>query len=297
MNIRDLEYITAIAELRSFSKAARECHVSQPTLSTQIKKLEEELGISLFERSNRRVQLTKIGQEVLQIARRILRDEQEIRRITKSAQDPLGGTLHLCAIPTLSSYIFPQIVERIRQELPNTKLVLSEERTETLVQKLMNGEVDFGLLALPVHEPSLASRKLFSDPFLLAVPKDHELASKRSIDFETLSRFHLLLLEDGHCLGDQALSLCAAHGFGVDSDFRATSLETLKQMVIAGTGITLVPQIASRLEEPGLKYLNFTKTELPKREIGITWRKTMQRAEMLEKLCAIFAGLNSISKI
>ncbi len=289
MNLRDLEYIVAVADLRNFSRAAEQCHVSQPTLSGQIKKLEEWLGVAIFERTNKRVLPTETGEVIVRSARRILREVDEIHEVAENAHDPLAGRFRLGAFPTLSTYIFPTAVPKIRTALPKIRLILLEEKTATLVEKLKRGELDAALLALPVEDDHLASQALFEDVFYLAVPEDHPLAQEKAVDQAMLAAHKLLLLEEGHCLRDQALEVCQLHGLEEEQDFRATGLETLRHMVKAGTGITFMPEIAMREHEAGICYVPF-RPPAPRRTIGLVWRKTTPRLAAIEQLVEVFSG-------
>lgn len=286
MNLRDLKYLVAVADLSSFSQAAESCFVSQPTLSTQIKKLEDELGAAVFERDNRSVRLTEAGEGVIAAARRILAEVDLIKAIAESARDPLAGVFRLGAFPTLASYVFPGAVRRISQVLPKLKLLLIEEKTDVLVEQLRTGKCDAALLALPVNDPALVAMKLFEDPFVLAVPAGHPLASLAYIDPAMLADLKLLLLDEGHCLRDHALDVCHRHGGHEEPDFRATSLETLRMMVKAGTGITLMPQVAAQEPCAEIHYIPFTDPQ-PKRLIGLVWRKTTARGVVIEKLAGL----------
>jgi LysR family hydrogen peroxide-inducible transcriptional activator len=281
-----LKYLVAVADFNSFSQAAESCFVSQPTLSTQIKKLEDELGATVFERDNRSVRLTDTGGRIIAAARRILAEVDLIKAIAESARDPLAGTFRLGAFPTLASYVFPGAVRRISQALPKLKLLLIEEKTDVLVEQLRRGKCDAVLLALPVNDPALVAMKLFEDPFLLAVPASHPLAGRESIALEALADLKLLLLDEGHCLRDHALEVCYRHGGHEEPDFRATSLETLRMMVKAGTGITLMPQIAAQEPCAEVCYIPFTEPQ-PKRLIGLVWRKTTARGPVIEKLTGL----------
>ncbi len=282
MNLRDLTYLVAVAELGHFGKAAARCFVSQPTLSGQIKKLEESLGVKLFERANRRVMLTDIGEEIVNTARRLLREADAIREIAKLAQDPRGGTFRLGAFPTLSTYLFPDLVVKIKNTLPNLRLILIEEKTERLIEQLKSGKIDAALLALPINEEGLETHPLFDDKFRLAVPSDHPLAKRKKVTMEDLSGHRLLLLEEGHCLRDQAMEVCQLTGTE-EQDFRATGLETLRQMVRAGTGITLMPEIAMGRQDDDIRYLPFKGTP-PQRTIGLVWRKTTSRTLVINEI-------------
>lgn len=287
MNIRDLKYFLAVAELGHFGQAAEQCHVSQPTLSGQIKKLEETLGVVLFERTNRRVMLTEVGSQIATYARRISMEVDAIHDIAESASEPLAGKFRLGAFPTLATYVFPNMVPKVKQAMPNLRLILIEEKTAHLIEKLRYGEIDAALLALPIHDEYLLSHKLFDDEFYLAVPLEHELYDYDAIDQKALIKHRLLLLEEGHCLRDQSLEVCQLHGIAEEQDFKATGLETLRQMVKAGTGITFMPKVAIREQEKDIRYIPF-KTPAPSRTIGLVWRKTSARTEVMDKLISIF---------
>jgi len=290
MNIRDLKYFLAVAELEHFGKAAEQCCVSQPTLSGQIKKLEEQLGVALFERTNRRVMLTETGKHILHAARRILLEVDTINEIAQSSHDPISGTFRLGAFPTLATYIFPDLVPALKLSMPNLRLVLIEEKTEVLLEKLRHGEIDAALLALPIDDDFLVCQKLFDDEFLLAIPTDHEFAHLQHIDQKKLKGQKLLLLEEGHCLRDQALEVCQLHGINQEQDFKATGLETLRQMVKAGSGITFMPRIAIQENERGIHYIPFS-LPVPMRTIGMVWRKTSGRQEVISGCCDIITDL------
>jgi LysR family hydrogen peroxide-inducible transcriptional activator len=286
MNIRDLKYFLAVAELEHFGQAAELCHVSQPTLSGQIKKMEETLGIALFERTNRRVILTEIGSHIVEHARNVIKEVDAIYDVSERAGDPLSGKFRLGAFPTLSTYLFPKIVPKVKEVMPNIRLILIEEKTNQLIDRLRKGEIDAALLALPINDDFLVSQQLFSDEFYLAVPEGHELAGNDIVDQTELRQHKLMLLEEGHCLRDQSLEICQLHGVGEDQDFKATGLETLRQMVKVGTGITLIPKIAMRDNDEGIRYIRF-KQPAPNRKIGLVWRKTTHRQQVINQLIGI----------
>jgi len=249
MNLRDLKYIIAVAETRHFGKAAKQCFVSQPTLSGQIKKLEDELGVAIFERTNRSVEITPVGEAILSHARQIMEQADVINQLARAQQDPLAGALRIGAIPTLSPYLMPLILAPLKKRHPQMKLVLSEELTDTLLQRLHNHEIDAALLATPADEQDLESRPLFDEPFWVAYPSNHPFYTKQSITRRDLDNENLLLLSEGHCLASQAMEVChlkERQSQGEMSDLRASSLETLIQLVKADFGITLVPALAMR---------------------------------------------------
>jgi len=286
MNLRDLTYLIKVAELRHFGKAAQACFVSQPTLSMQLKKLEEELGVVLFERNNKRVMLTPIGEQLMQRARRVLQEVEELQRLAKNAQSPYAKTLRLGVIPTLAPYLLPKIMQPINHAFARLTLQLFEAQTAMLLQKLKSGELDTALLALPLEQADLESYELYQEPFYLAVPNNHFLAAKKQIDYNTLVGQSLLLLDDGHCLREQALEVCSLLGTNEQQNFRATSLETLRQMVSVGSGITLMPKMAIRKEDEHIAYLPFTEPQ-PSRRIGLVWRATSVDKNLLAEL-AVF---------
>jgi len=286
MNLRDLQYLVAVADVRNFSQAADKCFVSQPTLSNQIRKLEETLGITLFERNNKRVIPTETGEQIVALARKVLHQVDTMHDVAKSSKDPLAGKFRLGAFPTLSTYIFPSLVPKITAALPQLKLVLIEEKTQQLLERLKRGELDAAFLALPIHDEQLEVRALFDDEFLLATPPTHALAQKKQVAQADIGSEKLLLLEEGHCLRDQALAVCQLAGSEEEQDFRATSLETLRQMVKAGTGITFMPHIAIQPDERDICYIPFKKPA-PYRTIGLVWRKTSVRTAVIEKLAAL----------
>jgi LysR family hydrogen peroxide-inducible transcriptional activator len=290
MNLRDLSYLVAVADLRSFVQAAEQCSISQPTLSTQIKKMEDTLGVRIFERSNKKVLPTELGEQIVASARRVLLEIDHIKELAENAQDPLAGNFRLGAFPTLSTYIFPGLVPAIKQELPKLRLILIEEKTDQLIAKLKQGEIDAALLALPIHEDSLVTKTLFDDVFLLAVSVDNPLAQKQTIAQSDLHKHQMLLLEEGHCLRGQALQICQLNNVEEQQDVRATGLETLRQMVRAGTGITFMPNIAIHKPEEGIRYIPFVEPA-PTRTIALVWRKTSARKPLMEQLIDLIAGV------
>ncbi len=295
MNIRDLRYLVALAEHRHFGRAAAASFVSQPTLSAQIRKLEEELGVTLIERAPRRVMLTPIGHEISERARHILREIDQLHVTARRSLDPEAGSVRLGIFPTLGPYLLPHVVPTVRARFPNLELLLVEEKSEVLLRQLREGRLDAAILALPLHEEHLHVEFLFEEPFLLAVPNDHALATRRVIGLDELRDQHLLLLEDGHCLRDQALDVCHMAGANERSGFRATSLETLRQMVAAKVGSTLLPSLAVSPPipaSPDIVLVPF-KAPSPHRRIGMAWRRTSAMGEFLHKLAPIFASIPS----
>jgi len=286
MNLREMSYLVAVADLRNFTHAAEHCHVSQPTLSAQIRKMEESLDVKIFERNNKHVMITEEGKEIIQSAEKILLEMARIKEVAEHAHNPFAGKFRLGAFPTLATYIFPEIVPQIKNEMPELHLILIEDKTAELIERLRKGEIDAAFLALPVHGESLTVKALFDDNFLLAVSLSHPLAKMTEMNVDTLAQYQLLLLEEGHCLRDHALEVCHKHNIGEEQDFRATSLETLRLMVKAGTGITMIPEIAINHAETDIRYIPFMEPK-PYRTIAIVCRKTSTKKEIVKYIESI----------
>jgi LysR family transcriptional regulator, hydrogen peroxide-inducible genes activator len=293
MNLRDLRYLIALADLRHFGRAAEACHVSQPTLSTQVRKLEDELGVALVERAPRQVMLTPVGRDIVERARRVLAEVEQMRETARRTADPEAGTVRLGIFPTLGPYLLPHVVPGLRARFPRLELLLVEEKTEILLGMLRDGRLDAAVLALPLHEDWIEVEFLFEEPFMLAVPGSHPLALRHDLRLRDLADQNLLLLEDGHCLRDQALAVCTLAGAGEKKDFRATSLETLRQMVAAGVGITLLPILAVKppvSSSPDLALVDF-KSPAPSRRVAIVWRKSSAMAGFLRQVAQVLRTL------
>lgn len=275
MNLRDLEYLVALDEEGHFHRAAERCFVSQPTLSGQIKKLEEALGVALVERSSRQVCMTEAGRAVAAQARRVLAEARAVREVASAYRDPLAGRLQVGVIPTVAPYLLRLFVARLHQGLPELRLFLHEHQTAVLLEKLRRAELDLLILALPVEGDDLGRLELYREPFLLAVPAGHPLAPLTQVGLDHLRGQEVLLLEEGHCLRGQALEVCLAAGAGEYGGFRGTSLETLRQMVVEGIGVTLMPRLAVG-GESGIRYLPFAEPG-PSRTIGLVFRKNSPR--------------------
>ena len=244
MNIRDLRYIVAFADVGHFRRAAERCFVSQPTLSSQVRKVEEELGVVLFERSNKWVRLTPIGEQVVEKAREALRIVGEIEEVAQDFRDPNVGSLRVGIIPTIGPYLIPLVIEALQEELPQLQIIFFEEITEMLLQRLRGGEIDAAFVATASEEPGLVEVPLYEEPFLLAVPGTHALADRAVVPLEAIDMDEVLLLTDGHCFRDQVLDACNASSSLRSINMRATSLETVLALVAAGEGVTLVPALA-----------------------------------------------------
>ncbi|WP_295887306.1 LysR substrate-binding domain-containing protein [uncultured Thiohalocapsa sp.] len=292
MNLRDIKYILAVAETRHFGKAAERCFVSQPTLSGQIKKLEDQLGVVIFERTNRSVEVTPIGEQILEHARLLVEQADAIEQVARAYQDPLAGPLRVGAIPTLSPYLMPLVLVPLKRRCPQLQLVLFEETTDALLRRLERHELDAALLATPTPNPDLTSIPLFDEPFWLAHPRKHPLYDKDDITQADLESIDLLLLSEGHCLSHQVMEVCKLADrprTGEMADLRAASLETLLQLVGAGFGCTLVPALAIRgswMTDSGIIARGL---DLPdaKRRISLVFRRTFPRRAALETFAEV----------
>ncbi len=246
MNLRDLQYIIAVAEHGHFGHAASACNISQPTLSGQIAKLEQELGVDIFHRVGRGVRLTEAGEQIIAHARRAVSASQDIVETARANRDPLSGRLRLGVIPTIAPYLMPYVLPLTAEKLPHAPLVLVEDMTANLVPLVVEGKLDAALIATQEDNPELVAIDLYDEPFWVALPANHALCAHKEIAAGDIDPKALLLLTDGHCLRDQALDLCRHPqiGEGAMADMRATSLETLLLLVSAGQGVTLLPQLA-----------------------------------------------------
>ncbi len=291
MNLRDLRYLVAVAEQRHFGRAAKLCHVSQPTLSAQLKKLEGRLGVTLLERTNKSVTVTPLGEAVVQRARAALEQADAILEIAKAGRDPMAGPLILGVIPTLGPYLLPWILAPIGRRFPALELVLREDLTDHLLDQLRAHEIDAALMALPVADPDLAALPLFDEPFWVAFPPGHRFAGRARIADKDLLAEDLLLLAEGHCLRDQALSVCGLSEVppaGRVGNLQATSLETLRQMVAAGYGCTLLPALALQAPRTRRSPVDAKpmRAAAASRRIAIVHRRSFPRVACLEQLAA-----------
>ena len=289
IKLKDLRYLVAVADALHFGRAAARCFVSQPTLSAQLKKLEQYLGVQLIERQPNNVSLTEAGEQIVARARRILEASDEVVTLARAHRDPLAGKLRVALLPTIGPYLLPRVSQAIRRALPRLELRLYEYQTGPMLEKLRCGELDLGVLALPVDLEGLQARELFAEPFTVAVPDRHRLAKRERVQVAALEDETLLLLAEGHCLREQALEVCSRVGTGESQDFRATSLETLRQMVATGAGVTLLPELATKGaygDARGVTVLPFAKPA-PVRRVGAVWRKTTARRPAIDALCTL----------
>ena len=281
MNFRELEYLVALDEEEHFHRAAERCFVSQPTLSGQLKKLEDELGVLLVERNNRQVAMTQAGKAIAEQARKILAEMRAIKDMASYFHDPLVGDLHVGIIPTIAPYLLPIIIPALKKKFPKLKFWLYEYQTQQLLEKMKRGEMDLLILALPVEAHDFTELDLFREPFRLAVNRTEKLAKLQMITMGDISQQEMLLLEEGHCLRGHILDACLLANISESSQFQATSLETLRHMVGEGMGMTLVPELAvpAKIRKSDLiQYIEFSDPK-PNRRIGMIYRKNSYREE------------------
>ncbi|WP_100753666.1 DNA-binding transcriptional regulator OxyR [Vibrio salilacus] len=287
MNIRDFEYLVALAEHKHFRKAAEACFVSQPTLSGQIRKLEDEIGTALLERSSRRVLFTNSGLQLVDQAKRVLSEVKTFKDMASGQVGEMVGPLHIGFIPTVGPYLLPRIVPMLKQRFPDLELYLHEAQTQQLVRQLEDGKLDCLVLASVVETASFKEIEVYNEPLSIAVPSDHEWASLDQVDMLDLNGRTVLALGDGHCLRDQALGFCFAAGAKDDERFKATSLETLRNMVAAGAGITLLPELSlpKEKQKDGVCYVKAVNP-VPSRSIVLAYRPGSPLRARFEQLAA-----------
>ncbi len=289
VSLRQLRYLESLAETRHFGHAAEACAVSQPALSMQIKELEDELHLSLVERRKSGIELTEEGEEIARRARAILASVRDLLDYAKHQEGVLSGTLKLGAIPSVAPYLLPKALPALQRRFPGLSLQLRETVTENLVRELVTGDLDLILVALPVDDPELETVHLFDDRFILATKAGSGARRPRQAAADLLASERLLLLEEGHCLRDQALSYCHLVTPEARNSFGASSLATIVQMVASGYGITLLPEMAIESEVHRRKDIDLLRfrTPEPKREIGLAWRKTSPRKADFEQFAAL----------
>jgi LysR family hydrogen peroxide-inducible transcriptional activator len=293
MTLTELRYIVALSQTGHFRKAAEQCNVSQPTLSIAVKKLEEELGITLFERSRHKVSATPIGERIVKQARTVLQESHNLLDMAESGKDPLGSVLSVGAIYTVGPYLFPRLVTRLQNTAPQMPLFIEESFTANLRAKLIAGQLDAIFIALPFTETDVVTRPVYEEPFVVLVPDDHPLSGAKSIDPTELAQHRVLLLGEGHCFRDQVLEACPglqqaitdsyARGYSV---LEGSSLETLKHMVATGLGITVLPKSAADIAQYGqhtLTEIPFTDPA-PQRTIALAWRASYPRHQAIDLL-------------
>jgi LysR family hydrogen peroxide-inducible transcriptional activator len=306
VTLTELRYIVALARERHFGRAAEACHASQPTVSVAIRKLEQELGVRLFERGASEVTPTAIGERVIAQAQRVLEQAAEIREIARLGRDPLSGPLRVAAIHTIGPYLLPALVRQLQRDVPQMPLLLNENFTVRLLEMLKNGEIDAAILALPLPEAGLAIAPLYDEPFVVAVPRGHPWARRAAVAVAELAGQTTLLLGSGHCFRDQVLDACPEldRAAGADGEHRTvegSSLETIRQMVASGIGVAVLPatSMPARARRDSLiAYVPFRRP-VPDRRVVLAWRKSFPRLAAVDALCAAVhrCGLPGAHKI
>jgi LysR family hydrogen peroxide-inducible transcriptional activator len=305
MTLTELKYIVAVARERHFGRAAEACHVSQPTLSVAVKKLEEELDIKIFERGASEVSTTPLGEQIVRQAQQVIEQAAAIREIAKTGKDPVTGPLRLGVIYTVGPYLLPELVRQAIERVPQMPLMLQENFTVRLLEMLRTGELDCAILAEPFPDTGLAVAPLYDEPFLAAVPRSHRMAQREHVSAEELKNETMLLLGTGHCFRDHVLEVCpeyarfASDAEGIRKSFEGSSLETIKYMVASGMGVTVVPRLSVPAEpQPHVAYIPFSEP-VPTRRIVLVWRRTFPRYEAIAALrnCVYACTLGGVRRL
>jgi len=291
MTLNELRYIMAVARERHFGRAAEACCVSQPTLSVAVRKLEDELGVSLFERGPGEAAVTAVGQRIVEQAQRVLEEADGIRHLARQGKNPLAGRLRLGAIHTIGPYLLPRLIPRIAEQVPEMPLVIEEDFTAVLSECLKRGDLDVILVSLPFDQPGVLTRPLYDEPFVVLLPSRHPWSGQTSVDIDQLGGEDILLLRPGHCFRDQVLKICphcvtaTAGDNGRQPRLEGGSLETIRYMVAGGVGITLLPcsATAERLAEPLVRVLPLAG-DPPQRRVALAWRKSFSRLAAVDAL-------------
>lgn len=301
MTLTELKYIVAVARERHFGRAAEACFVSQPTLSVAIRKLEDELGVTVFERGGSEIGVTQIGERLIAQAHKVLQESAAMKQIARMGHDPLAGPLRVGVIYTIGPYLLPRLIPVQIQRTPQMPLILQENFTTKLVELLRNGEIDCAIMALPLPDSGLVTMPLYDEPFMVAMPASHPWADRESIAAEDLKEQTMLLLGSGHCFRDHVLGVCpelarfSDQNEGMQRTFEGSSLETIRHMVAAGIGLTVMPVTSlmgkENPESDLLKYVPF-KTPVPDRRVVMAWRKSFPRTAAIEALASAIQQTN-----
>ncbi|MDE2370762.1 MAG: hydrogen peroxide-inducible genes activator [Burkholderiales bacterium] len=290
MTLTELKYIVAVARERHFGRAAEACHVSQPTLSVAIKKLEEELDLRIFERGASEVSATPLGEQIVRQAQVVIEQAQAIREIAERGKDPVSGPLRMGIIYTIGPYLLPDLVRQAIALVPQMPLVLQENFTVKLLEMLRTGDLDCAIMAEPFPDAGLAVAPLYDEPFMAAVPTKHPLAKRKTLTAEELKQETMLLLGTGHCFRDHVLEVCpeyarlSSQAEGIQKSFEGSSLETIKYMVASGMGVTVVPQLSVPAEpDAHVRYIRFAPP-VPTRRVVLAWRRSFPRYEAIAAL-------------
>jgi len=300
MTLTELRYIVAVARERHFGKAASACFVSQSTLSIGVKKLEEELGVTLFERARNEVSLTPRGEQIIEQAQRVLEEVDLIRNMAKAGKGPLVGALRIGAIHTIGPYLFPALIPTLHEKVPEMPLVVQESFTANLTTLLKQGQLDAIIISYPFEEPGIETLPLYDEPFVVVLPASHPWAEKKAISADMLQQENILLLGAGNCFRDQVLDFCpdclqaSQKNVGLQQTLEGSSLETIRHMVMSGIGISVFPATAAGAHEYSHRLLSvkrFTGKQ-PKRRVALAWRKSFPRRQAIEMLTATIKELD-----
>ncbi|ADC72830.1 MULTISPECIES: hydrogen peroxide-inducible genes activator [unclassified Thioalkalivibrio] len=292
MTLSELRYVVAVADRRHFGRAAEACHVSQPSLSVAIRKLEDELGVTLFERGRGEVSVTPAGEQIVTQARRVLTEVEHLRAVAVQSQDQLAGPLRLGAIYTIGPYLLPELIPVLRERAPRMPLVIEENYTDRLRERLKHGELDAIIISLPFEEPGVVTLPLYDEPFVAVLPGGHPLQDKKTLTLEDMADATLLMLGAGHCFRDQVLERCPACQRTVTADgstprnMEGSSLETIRHMVASGMGVTILPCTAVGADRYAQRLLAVRRFEdpAPSRRVALAWRTSFPRPEAIEAL-------------
>ena len=306
MTLTELKYIAAVARERHFGRAAETCHVSQPTLSVAIRKLEDELGVQLFERGSTEVSVTPVGRQIVEQAMRVLEQTNTIREIARQGKDPLAGPIRLGVIYTIGPYLLPHLVKRMIAEAPQMPLILQENFTVKLLEALRQGEIDVAVLADPFPDAGLVTQGVYDEPFVVAVPRNHPWARRKALSSEEIKDETMLLLGTGHCFRDHVLEVCpelsrfSQAGGTIQRTFEGSSLETIRHMVASGIGITVLPVMArpEHNDDGLLRYVPF-QPPAPSRRVSLVWRKSFPRLAAIEAVrqAILRSDLRGVTKL
>ncbi|MDE0419029.1 MAG: hydrogen peroxide-inducible genes activator [bacterium] len=294
--LKQLQYLVALADTRHFGRAAERCHITQSTLSAGIRDLESVLGTAVAERSNRHVLITRVGAEIAERAKALLRDAEDVMDVARAGRSPMTGEMRLGVIPTIGPFLLPRVLPRLRERFPDLTVYLREEQTAPLLARLQDAELDAVLIALPYDTGDLDTRVILEDEFLFACNRNHALAGAGAVSLDALADERLLLLEEGHCLRGHALDICDKGDTITRAQFEASSLHTLVQMVAAGIGVTLVPRLAVDADIARGTGISLSRLAMPaSRQIGLAWRRSSLRAEEFTTLADTVRELTDIA--
>jgi len=292
MTLTELKYIVAVARERHFGHAAQACFVSQPTLSAAVKKLEQELEVNIFERGKQDITLTPVGEKIVEQAQRVLEEAETLKQISQMGKDQLSGSLRIGAIYTIGPYLLPHIIPELRKRAPKMPVVIEENFTARLLEKLKSGHLDAVIIALPFDEPGIVTLPLYDEPFVAVLPSSHPLTQKDSVRIRDLAYENLLLLGEGHCFRDQVLEACPeCKGANTSDDainqtIEGSSIETIRHMVVSGIGITVLPCTAAGTDKYARRLLQIKRLKKPepKRTVALAWRSSFPRPKAIEEL-------------